>query len=54
MIYVTEEDMRLFFDNNDCLEQITTADSGMGILFERILSIHREWDIPLVRFFLKC
>ncbi len=54
MIYVHEEGVGFFYDNNCGLEKISSAVSkGLvgTLLCERLLNVHRQWDIPMVRFY---
>lgn len=52
MIYIHEEDVGLFYDNNCGLEKIVARGSDKSnALQERILNVHRQWDIPMVRFY---
>ncbi len=53
MIYVHEEGLRLFYDNNWGLEKIPTTNSATDgtLLCERLLNVHKQWDIPVVRFY---
>lgn len=47
MIYVHEESVSFFYDNNYGLEKL----SNSSLLAERLLSIHNEWVIPIVRLY---
>lgn len=53
MIYVHEKDVGFFYDNNWGLEKISAKDCGTGgiELYNRLLNVHKEWDIPMVRFY---
>jgi hypothetical protein len=51
MIYVREEDIRLFYDNNDGLEVIPMAQRDADGLVERLAGVHQQWDIPLARLY---
>lgn len=53
MIYVHEKDVGFFYDNNWGLEKISAMDCSTGgiELYERLLNVHTEWDIPMVRFY---
>jgi hypothetical protein len=53
MIYVHEEDVKFFYDNNCGLEKISkmSSDSNGLLLYERLLNVHRQWNIPMVRLY---
>lgn len=47
MIYVCEESVRFFYDNNRGLKKM----SNSTLLSEELLNVHNEWDIPIVRLY---
>ena len=49
MIYVREENVAYFYDNNCGLEKLSTASIP---IYERLLSVHQKWDIPSTRLYL--
>lgn len=54
MIYVHEEgDIGFFYDNNWALEKISAINNSTNgtLLYERLLNVHRQWDIPSTRFY---
>lgn len=53
MIYIHETDAGYFFDNNTGLEKIfETREIKKGnLLYERLLSVYKTWDIPMMRFY---
>ena len=55
MIYVHEEDVSLFYDNNYGLRPLprpifNASTEGM-LLYEELLNVHKQWDIPITRFY---
>ncbi len=53
MIYVQEKDVRFFYDNNCGLEKMSALNSGANdtLLYERLLNVHKQWDIPMLRIY---
>lgn len=53
MIYVHDKDVGFFYDNNCGLEKLSAMNSGTDgtELYERLLNVYKEWDIPKVRFY---
>lgn len=52
MIYVNEENVKFFYDNNCGLEKMPLMNNINDIeLYERLLNVHNQCDIPMTRFY---